>query len=119
MLVSSLLYAAVCCWCHRCCMLLLLLLLLLLPLPGGDSRVVPRGCCCCCCYCFCAGELPFAALDWDTSVLGTLVGLICAQTCRNSWSSIGYANLASTFPSATGEVCFQPHSLLRPSPPVK
>ena len=35
------------------------------------------------------GSLPFAALDWSTSVLGTLVGLICAQTCKNSWSSIG------------------------------
>jgi endonuclease III len=46
------------------------------------------------------GELPFTRLDWSTSVLGTLVGLICAQTCRNSWSSIGYANLAATFPSA-------------------
>ena len=49
------------------------------------------------------GDLPFAKLDWSTSVLGTLVGLICAQTCRNSWSSVGYANLASTFPTATGE----------------
>ena len=49
------------------------------------------------------GELPFAELEWGTSVLGTLVGLICAQTCRNSWSSIGYSNLACTFPTDTGE----------------
>ncbi len=41
------------------------------------------------------GDLPFTRLDWSTSVLGTLVGLICAQTCKNSWSSIGYASLAA------------------------
>jgi hypothetical protein len=35
--------------------------------------------------------------------MGTLVGLVCAQTCKNSWSSIGYANLAATFPTAAGE----------------
>ena len=49
------------------------------------------------------GELPFAQLDWKTSIMGTLVGLICAQTCKNSWSSIGYANLAATFPTDSGE----------------
>ena len=49
------------------------------------------------------GELPFARLDWGTSILGTLIGLVCAQTCKNSWSSIGYANLAASFPSASGE----------------
>lgn len=47
------------------------------------------------------GDLPFINNDWGTSILGTLVGLICAQTCRNSWSSIGYSNLAATFPSAS------------------
>ena len=49
------------------------------------------------------GDLPFAKLDWSTSITGTLVGLICAQNCRNSWSSIGYANLAATFPTPSGE----------------
>ena len=49
------------------------------------------------------GDLPFARLDWATSITGTLVGLICAQTCKNSWSSIGYANLAATFPTSCGE----------------
>ena len=49
------------------------------------------------------GALPFANKEWETSVLGTLVGLICAQTCRNSWSSIGYANIQATFPGADGE----------------
>ena len=49
------------------------------------------------------GDLPFTRLDWATSILGTLVGLVCAQTCKNSWSSIGYANLAATFPTPTGE----------------
>ena len=29
--------------------------------------------------------------------------LVCAQTCKNSWSSIGYANLAATFPTDSGE----------------
>ena len=28
------------------------------------------------------GDLPFAQLEWGTSILGTLVGLICAQTVR-------------------------------------
>ena len=42
-------------------------------------------------------------MEWGTSIIGTLVGLICAQTCKNSWSSIGYANLAATFPTPSGE----------------
>ena len=49
------------------------------------------------------GELPFLQNDWGTSILGTLVGLVCAQTCKNSWSSVGYANLAATFPTESGE----------------
>ncbi|KAL1529164.1 hypothetical protein AB1Y20_000123 [Prymnesium parvum] len=49
------------------------------------------------------GSLPFTQNDWKTSILGTLVGLICAQTCRNSWSSIGYANLCATFGQCGGE----------------
>ena len=42
------------------------------------------------------GSLPFAQKNWGTSILGTLVGLVCAQTCRNSWSSIGYSNICAT-----------------------
>ena len=49
------------------------------------------------------GSMPFARKEWGTSILGTLVGLICAQTCRNSWSSIGYANFQATFPGPNGE----------------
>ena len=49
------------------------------------------------------GELPFTRLDWPTSILGTLVGLICAQNTHNSWSSINYAKLAATFPTESGE----------------
>ena len=35
------------------------------------------------------GTFPFINLGWKTSILGTLVGLICAQNTRNSWSSVG------------------------------
>lgn len=49
------------------------------------------------------GSIPFARMEWGTSILGTLVGLICAQTCRNSWSSIGYSNMQATFPGPHGE----------------
>lgn len=49
------------------------------------------------------GSMPFARMQWGTSILGTLVGLICAQTCRNSWSSIGYSNMQATFPGPNGE----------------
>jgi hypothetical protein len=49
------------------------------------------------------GSIPFARKEWGTSILGTLVGLICAQTCRNSWSSIGYSNMQATFPGLNGE----------------
>lgn len=49
------------------------------------------------------GSIPFARKEWGTSILGTLVGLICAQTCRNSWSSIGYSNMQATFPGPNGE----------------
>ena len=45
------------------------------------------------------GEMPFARQTWGTSLLGTLVGLVCAQTCRNSWSSVCYNNLTATFAS--------------------
>ena len=47
------------------------------------------------------GPMPFATQHWGTSLLGTLVGLVCAQTCRNSWSSIGYTNLVANFPGET------------------
>lgn len=39
------------------------------------------------------GNFPFISLGWKTSILGTLVGLICAQNTRNSWSSVGFAPL--------------------------
>ena len=60
------------------------------------------------------GEMPFARQTWGTSLLGTLVGLVCAQTCRNSWSSVCYNNLTATFasPDRPGE----PDSDPSPSP---
>ena len=39
---------------------------------------------------------------WKTSVLGTVIGLICAQNTTNSFSAIMYNNLVSLCPDTTG-----------------
>ena len=39
---------------------------------------------------------------WKTSVLGTIIGLICAQNTTNSFSAIMYNNLVSLCPDTTG-----------------
>lgn len=39
---------------------------------------------------------------WQTSVLGTLVGLICAQNTTNSFSAVMYNNLITLEPNSTG-----------------
>ena len=49
------------------------------------------------------GELPAAFLPWETSLIGTVVGLICAQNTRNEWSSIMYSNLTCLFPGDDNE----------------
>ena len=49
------------------------------------------------------GPMPAAFLPWDTSLIGTVIGLICAQNTRNEWSSIMYSNLLSLFPGPHNE----------------
>jgi endonuclease III len=44
----------------------------------------------------------FAMFPWQTSVLGTLVGLICAQNTTNSFSAVMYNNLITLEPNSTG-----------------
>ena len=39
---------------------------------------------------------------WKTSVLGTVIGLVCAQNTTNSFSAIMYNNLISLCPDPTG-----------------
>ena len=48
------------------------------------------------------GSAGFAFFDWKTSVLGTLIGLICAQNTTNSFSAVMYNNLITLEPNATG-----------------
>jgi hypothetical protein len=49
------------------------------------------------------GPTPAAFLPWDTSLIGTVIGLICAQNTKNEWSSIMYSNLLSMFPGPEHE----------------
>ena len=48
------------------------------------------------------GSNGFAMFPWKTSVLGTLIGLICAQNTTNSFSAVMYNNLITLEPDSTG-----------------
>ena len=43
-------------------------------------------------------EEVFLNTAWRTSVLGTIVGLICAQNTTNQWSSVMYGNIVALCP---------------------
>ena len=46
-------------------------------------------------------EKIFLDQPWRTSVLGTIVGLICAQNTTNQWSSVMYGNIVALCPRVT------------------
>ena len=49
------------------------------------------------------GPLPFAKMAWETTILGNVVGVMCSQATRNSWSSINYTELGKTYPKDDGD----------------
>ena len=44
----------------------------------------------------------FAMFPWKTSILGTVIGLVCAQNTTNSFSAVMYNNLITLEPDRTG-----------------